>query len=1056
MMMRSLVFLFSLLSISHGVSAADQTAAVLTLQKDAHVVLIGNGLGSRMMHFGLFETELQRRNADKQLVIRNMCDEGDTIGYRDHSGRNNPFAFPGAEKFYTLSKTKDRWGSANTGSGAFESPDQWLIRLKADIVIGFFGFNESYNGAAGLDSFKEELTLFINHTKNQKYNGASTPQLALVSPIAFQDLSKLYGTPNGIQENVHLSLYATAMREVAAQHNVLFIDLFTPTQVWFTSSPEQLTRDGALLTEAGYAKLTPILTDGLFGASSASGDFNKVLTAVREKNWFWNNFYKIPNGVHVFGRRHKPFGPDNYPDELMKLEEMTAVRDQGIWAAVAGQTFNIAAADEKTHKLPEIKTNFNLKNKKNGSPEYKYGAEAEAALSVPEGYKVQLFASEKEFPNLANPVQMSFDNRGRLWVSTMPSYPHYKPGDAKPDDKLLIYEDTNGDGRADKETVFADKLHLPIGFEFAPEGVYVSQSSNLVLLSDTDGDDKADKREIIMSGFDDHDTHHAISAFCADPSGAFYMGEGTFLHSHIETAYGTIRSTNGGFFRYSPQRRQLERTARQSIPNPWGIAFDNWGQDFYAETSDPNVHWMLPGTVKAPFGEFAPMSRNIIEKGHMVRPTSGLEFVSSRHFPDDVQGDLLICNNIGFLGIKQHKKTDDGTGYVTKHRQDLLVSKGDGNFRPVDLEFAPDGSLYVVDWHNVLIGHMQHSARDPLRDHVHGRVYRITYPSRPLIKPMQIVGASIPALLNGLKEPEYRTRYRVRRELRGRPAADVLAAIKPWVAKLDKTDANYEHHVLEALWVSWGLDMVDQALLEQSLQAKDYHARAAAVRVVRYNGHRITNQSALLQKAASDENGRVRLEAVAAASWMEPTVGLQIIETAKKQPIDDWSKAPVEVAAATLSGKVIKEEKAEIAKTDLKGEAKKLFELGADVYSREGHCITCHQPDGNGLPAAFFPPIAGSEWVTGSKERLITLTLHGLMGPINVKGVDYPGVVPMTPFKGLSDQEIAAVLTYVRNNFGNKAGPVMPDEVKAVREKTKDQAGFASPEQLLKEFPHTK
>nr|WP_172682945.1 hypothetical protein [Verrucomicrobium spinosum] len=139
-------------------------------------------------------------------------------------------------------------------------------------------------------------------------------------------------------------------------------------------------------------------------------------------------------------------------------------------------------------------------------------------------------------------MQVSFDDKGRLWVAVMPTYPHYRPGDAMPNDKLLIYEDTNGDGKADKETVFADHLHLPIGFEFAPEGVYVSQEPNLVLLRDTNGDDKADSTEIVLGGFDSHDTHHAISAYAADPSGAFMLCEGVFLHSNVETPYaGALR-----------------------------------------------------------------------------------------------------------------------------------------------------------------------------------------------------------------------------------------------------------------------------------------------------------------------------------------------------------------------------------------------------------------------------------------------------------------------------------------------------------------------------------
>src|SRR5690606_14519646 len=179
----------------------------------------------------------------------------------------------------------------------------------------------------------------------------------------------------------------------------------------------------------------------------------------------------------------------------------------------------------------------------------------------------------------------------------------------------------------------------------------------------------------------------------------------------------------------------------------------------------------------------------LIEDAHRVRPTSGLEFVSSRHFPDDVQGDMLINNTIGFLGTKQHALVEDGTGYVSRHRQDLLWSD-DPNFRPVDMEFAPDGSLYVVDWHNVLIGHMQHNARDPFRDHVHGRIYRVTYPSRPLVEPAKVAGADIRTLLDNLKLPEYRPRYRSRRELRGRPADEVVSAVQERVAELGNEPAS--------------------------------------------------------------------------------------------------------------------------------------------------------------------------------------------------------------------------------------------------------------------------
>ena len=672
------------------------------------------------------------------------------------------------------------------------------------------------------------------------------------------------------------------------------------------------------------------------------------------------------------------------------------------------------------------------------------------SFKVADGFEVTLFAAE---PLVAKPIQMNWDAEGRLWVVSSTAYPHLKTGE-QANDKVFVLEDTDGDGKADKSTVFADNLHLPLGFEIASEGVYVSQGTNFKLLKDTNGDGKADKEEILLSGFDDHDTHHNSHAYTVDPSGAIYSGEGVFLHTNVETSYGTVRGTNGGFYRYSPQLKKLERTAQLSIPNPWGIVFDDWGQPFFAETSSPDVRWMMPGSVLPRYGQATHKSVQLIEDKHRVRPTSGLEFVSSRHFPDELQGALLINNTIGFLGTKAHSMVDDGTGYKSQHLVDLIVSE-DRNFRPVDMEFAPDGSLYVIDWHNILIGHMQHNARDPLRDHMHGRVYRITYPSRPLVTPAKIDGASVETLLDNLKLTEYRTRYRTRRELRGRNAAEVLPKITKWTASLDKNDPRYEHHLLEALWVSWGLDKVDQKLLRQLLKAKDYHVRSAAVQVVRYTGHQVPDQAALLMQAAKDENSRVRLVAIVAASWVGKEKGLPILAEAAKKPLDDWMVYAHETAVAHLKGEnvAVKKKEAEVA-TTLKGAELELFKLGKTIYSKEGYCATCHQADGNGLTASGFPPLAGTKWVQGNEERLIKIALKGLMGPIEVNGKQYPGQVPMTPFAGLlNDKEVAAVLTYVRNSFGNKASAITPEKVKEVRAATAGKSDIYTSSKLLSEHP---
>ena len=1025
------------------VSCSNTGDPVLKLNKGSHIVLIGNNLGSRMINYGSFETELHVRYPDSLLYIRNMCDGGETPGFRPHSGRMHPWAFPGAEKYQTELAT-------NSGSeGTFGSPDQWLTTHKADIIIAFFGYNESFGGAAGLENFKAELDSFINYTSHQKYNGQTAPQLAVVSPIAFENLSSLMDLPDGKTENANLLMYTDAMREVATKNGILFIDAYGPSKEWFDNTEESLTIDGAQLNSDGYAKFSKLLADKAFGSSAAKAGNHRDLinAAVMEKNWMWLNDYKIPNGVHVFGRRYDPFGPDNYPAELKKIREMTAIRDEAIWKAAKGVKMDVAAADIKTTSVPEVKTNYNPKE--NGSLRYLYGQEALDKFHVAPGYKIDLFASEREFKDLANPVQLTFDNKGRLWVATMPSYPHYKPGDPKPNDKIIILEDTDGDGKADRQKTFADGLHLPLGFEIASEGVYVSQGTNFMLFTDTDGNDSADKKEILLSGFDDHDTHHAHHAYTSDPSGAIYMGEGVFLHTNVETPYGPVRGTNGGFYRYSPQRHKLERTAQLSIPNPWGIAFDEWGQNFFAETSGPDVLWMMPGTVKPRYGNATHKSFNLIEQKHLVRPTSGLEFVSSRHFPDSVQGDLLINNTIGFLGTKQHVMEDEGTGFKSRHRQDILKSD-DRNFRPVDLEFAPDGSLFIADWHNILIGHMQHNARDPLRDHVHGRIYRVTYPARPLVTPAKISGASIDELLENLKLPEYRTRYRTRRELRGRNADEVVAHVKTWVQQLDKNDPRYDHNMTEALWVTWGANKVDESLLRSLLSAKDYRARAAAVRVLRYTGHQIKDQVALMKQAANDDHGRVRLEVITAASWLNKTNGLAILNEVIKKPLDEWMKHAHEAAVAHLNDRPVEEKKEMIGTNELNGLNSAIFAKGKEIYNREGYCGTCHRENGEGMPNSGFPPLSKTPFVLGSDEDLIKIVLKGLQGPMEVNGKKYDGQVPMTPFEGLlNDDEVAAVLSYVRNSFGNKASVVSPEKVKMVREKIKDKEGFYRPDELV-------
>ena len=206
----------------------------------------------------------------------------------------------------------------------------------------------------------------------------------------------------------------------------------------------------------------------------------------------------------------------------------------------------------------------------------------------------------------------------------------------------------------------------------------------------------------------------------------------------------------------------------------------------------------------------------------------------------------------------------------------------------MDVKIGPDGAIYFLDWQNPIIGHMQHNLRDPNRDRTHGRIYRVVYEGRDLLKPVKIAGEPIDKLLDLLKEPEDRVRSRVKTELGARDSDEVIAAVNKWEANLDKKDPNYEHNRLEALWVHQYHNVVDEGLLKQVLASPDFHARAAATRVLCYWRDRVPDALDLLRKLAADPAPRVRLEAVRAASFFTDPEAVEVALISADQPTDEY------------------------------------------------------------------------------------------------------------------------------------------------------------------------
>jgi putative heme-binding domain-containing protein len=615
---------------------------------------------------------------------------------------------------------------------------------------------------------------------------------------------------------------------------------------------------------------------------------------VNEKNLQFFYDHRGVNGCYIYGGRKNPYGTVNFPAEFKKLRAMTAVRDRRIWDVAQGRAVPDVIDDSGTGDLVPVETNA-----KTIAPATTPD-ESLAKMEIEDGYEVNLFASEIEFPELANPVQMTFDAKGRLWIATMPGYPQYLPG-VPVNDKILIFEDTDGDGKADRQTVFADGLHLPTGLEIADGGLYVAQEPNLVFLKDTDGDDKADVREIVLDGFDSADSHHAIGAFASDPGGGLLMEEGTFHQTAVETIRGPRRCSNAGIFRYDRRREQFDVFVSYGFANPWGQTFDRWGQYFVADASPGANYFGTAFSGDVDYPQKHGSLKQFLQK--QWRPTSGCEFVSSRQFPDDAQGNYLLNNCIGFQGVLQYKMRDDGAGFAADPVDPLLKSN-DPNFRPVDLEFGADGCLYVVDWYNPLVGHMQHSLRDPNRDHFHGRIWRVKAKDRPLVVPTKIAGEPTDKLLDALKVYEDRTRYRARAELRSRPVAEVISATEKWLAALDARDPEYQHHLVESLWVYQAQDVVNEALLDRLLASPEPKARAAATRVLCFWRDRVGDAYGRLRKLVADEHPLVRLEAVRALSYFRDQEAINIAIESLVMPQDDYLSYVFRETMQTLSRRV--------------------------------------------------------------------------------------------------------------------------------------------------------
>ncbi|HEV3163833.1 MAG TPA: PVC-type heme-binding CxxCH protein [Isosphaeraceae bacterium] len=495
-------------------------------------------------------------------------------------------------------------------------------------------------------------------------------------------------------------------------------------------------------------------------------------------------------------------------------------------------------------------------------------AEAIKKMTVPEGFQVELVASE---PEIVNPVAMTFDECGRIWITESLEYPRKPAGRGR--DRVKVLEDTDNDGKADKFSIFADGFNIPSGIAVGHGGVWVANSPDILFLKDTDGDGKADTREVVVTGFGRDDTHELPNSLTWGPDGWLYGWNGVFNKSHIEYRGKTYDFTCA-IWRIHPRTRDFEVFC-EGTSNPWGIAIDSEGS-FFASACVIDHLWHLveSGYYHRQGGPYPPFTwqlDSIVDHKHQKAAYCGIHYFDSPAFPIEYC-DRLYMGNIHGNCVNVDTLTRSGSTYSAHAAPDFL-SAHDAWFMPVSQKTGPDGCLYILDWYDRYHCY-QDANRDPKGiDRLKGRLYRVRYMNSPRAGKLDLAKETDDQLIDRLRSENVLFRDLAQRLLYERNEPETRTKLE----KLVLTDSEPRKARLHALWVLVSCGPLDSGFHERLLAHKDATFRAWGVRAAG-NTHKV--EDAVRDKVVAlsrDPSPDVQLQVAIAASKLEGVEAMDVL-----------------------------------------------------------------------------------------------------------------------------------------------------------------------------------